>query len=79
MTFEGVGLGSASDASGTGAGGRRTLGFDMKATGSYNSFRALFTTLESNTRLIDIDSIGISEDTRGLFSLSLKGRMYYAQ
>jgi len=79
MRFESVGLSSVGgESGGESGGGRKTLGFDMKASGSYTNFRALLNNLETNVRLIDIDSIGISEDAQKIFSLSLKGKTYYA-
>ncbi len=77
MALESVAVNAASSATDTRM-GKATLSFEMKSSGSYNNFRALMTALETNTRLVDITAINITEDAKRVFTLTLKGNMYYA-
>lgn len=57
--------------------GTKYLTFNINATGSYSAVRSLIDVLENNGRLMDIDSIEISENAQRQYALTLTGKMYY--
>ena len=69
----------AAPTKGGGESAETRLPFIIKITGPYANIRALFDNMENNLRLMDVDSIGIGSVESGgaIFSITIKGNMYY--
>ena len=61
----------------TTGGGKRSLMFDMQATGSYDSMRTMIERIENNLKLMDITSLDIKQESATVYLLSVKGKLYY--
>lgn len=56
---------------------RSSLGFDIKVEGSYENIRLFLEGIENNLRLMDVSSVGIDKNEKGIYTLSLQGNLYY--
>lgn len=59
------------------AAGQQIIGFDIKAKGSYTQVRNFLDGVENSLRLMDIDSVTITETPEDLYLISVHGKMYY--
>jgi Tfp pilus assembly protein PilN len=77
MSLKSIDITAAADIAGAPKGGYKSLGFSFEASGDYRRVRALMDALENNLRLMDIDTIDITQADTGGYLLKLKGKMYY--
>lgn len=59
------------------ASARRTLIFEINSSGTYDQMRALLDVIETNDRLMDVDVLTVLENDKKIYSVTMKGRMYY--
>ena len=53
-----------------------TTSFQLSARGSYDSMRTLLHTIENNIRIMDVESLTLTEDEAGLFIIKINGVLY---
>ena len=57
--------------------GQQGVGFDIKAKGTYVQVRSFLDGVENSLRLMDIDSVSITETAQNIYSVAVHGKMYY--
>lgn len=56
----------------------KKLSFELEITGAYRAIRSFFDDLENNLKLMDLISIAVKSVDKGdIFTLGLKGELYY--
>lgn len=57
--------------------GKKSLSFDLQSAGAYEPMRTLIDKIENNLRIMDIETLGITQNDASEYLLSIKGKMYY--
>ncbi len=82
LEMEALSIADSSDRS-DGKEGQKALTFDIRVVGSYSDMRELLATMESNLRLMDIETLKISRaraadsQSQSAYELTIQGKFYY--
>lgn len=77
IQFNDVSISAPTAGTAISGGGTQVIPFQLKATGTYAEVRSLLDGMENNVKLMDIVSVGISENQDHLFVIDVKANLYY--
>ncbi len=76
ITFDSIAISAPATTNSSGA-NQQSIGFEIKVKGTYVQVRLFLDGVENNLRLMDIDSVSITETAQNIYSVTVHGKMYY--